>query len=404
MQRRSSRGLGQGKTAFVAVDALRFEMGRELVETLGGEFSAAVEAATAAVPTITTVGMAALLPDAGGPFALRAVAPGQIGVELDGTLLRDRKDRINYLRAKSGAKVFDTKLEDLLPKPKKKTQQGIQDADLILVTSQEIDALCEGDNVPMARRFMDEILHDLRRACRILADLGVKKIIFAADHGYLFGDELGSDMKIDSPGGETIDLHRRVWIGRGGAASKSYLRAPISAFGIEGDLEMAVPWNLACFKVQGGAKAYFHGGLSPQELIVPVMTLSATKQQPSAAGEMEWKLVPGSQKISTRFFSVQVVGKSKTLLQALAQKVRVEVRSKNELLSVPVSSSYGFEVGTGDVQLKVADDNPQNLEPNTVTLMITQPQKQQTVSIVLLDAISGTGLASIEQLEMTIAM
>ena len=33
----------------------------------------------------------------------------------------------------------------------------------MLITSQEIDELCEGDNVAQARRQMDGVLHDLRR-------------------------------------------------------------------------------------------------------------------------------------------------------------------------------------------------------------------------------------------------
>jgi hypothetical protein len=119
---------------------------------------------------------------------------------------------------------------------------------------------------------------------------------------------------------------------------------------------------------------------------------------------MEWKLVPGSEKISTRFFSVQIIGKSKTLLRPMPQKVRVEVRTRRELLSMPVSSSYGFDEATGDVQLRVADENPQILEPNTVTVMITQPQPQQTVSVVLLDAVSGMKLEDLDEVQMTISM
>ena len=62
---------------------------------------------------------------------------------------------------------------------------------------------------------MDGVLNDLRRGVRVLADLGVKTIVLAADHGHLFADEIGDDMKIEAPGGETADLHRRVWVGRG---------------------------------------------------------------------------------------------------------------------------------------------------------------------------------------------
>ena len=61
---------------------------------------------------------------------------------------------------------------------------------------------------------MDGVLNDLRRGVRILADHGIKTIVLAADHGHLFADEIGDDMKIEAPGGKTADLHRRVWVGR----------------------------------------------------------------------------------------------------------------------------------------------------------------------------------------------
>ncbi len=68
------------------------------------------------------------------------------------------------------------------------------------VTSQEIDQLCEGDSVGLARRIMDDIVAQIQRACRVLASLGADLVIVAADHGYLFGDEISGDMKVDPPG------------------------------------------------------------------------------------------------------------------------------------------------------------------------------------------------------------
>src|SRR5207249_11800102 len=120
----------------------------------------------------------------------------------------DRKDRVNFVKAHDGVPVCDATLDDLLPKPSKKVRDGIQNAQLVLVTSQEIDELCEQDNIPQARRQMDGVLNDLRRGVRVLADLGVRSIILVADHGHLFGEEIGEDMKIDAPGGDTKDLHR----------------------------------------------------------------------------------------------------------------------------------------------------------------------------------------------------
>jgi hypothetical protein len=200
---------------------------------------------------------------------------------------------------------------------------------------------------------MDGILGHLRRGVRVLSDLGIKTIILAAEHGHLFAEEISEDMKIDAPGGQTEDLHRRVWVGVGGAAEPSYLRAPLSSFGIESVLDIATPWTLACFKSKGGARAYFHGGLSPQEFIIPVVVMSPkTTVMSGAPTGMQWQLTPGSAKLTTRFFSVQITGNQSGLFRSAPPKVRIEIRANKKCVSLPVSASYGFEDATGDVTLK----------------------------------------------------
>src|SRR5271157_2091274 len=54
--------LGEGKTAYVWVDALRFEMARELGEVLKGDFDLTLHPVLATIPTITETGMASLMP------------------------------------------------------------------------------------------------------------------------------------------------------------------------------------------------------------------------------------------------------------------------------------------------------------------------------------------------------
>jgi hypothetical protein len=396
--------LNQGKTAYVWVDALRFEMGRELAHTLAESFTVTLEAAVATVPTITEIGMAALLPHPTPP-AIVPAGSGKLALQAGNTIIKNRPDRVKYLRDQSGVPFFEAKLNDLLPKPKKDIQQGIENARLILITSQEIDALCEGDNIPLARRTMDGILHELGRAFQVLVSLGVQTIIVTADHGYLFGEALSVDMKIDPPGGNTVDLHRRVWVGQGGAASDSYLRARVADFGLGGDLEIAVPWTFAAFKVKGGANAYFHGGLSLQELVIPILTLQSQKTTETAlTSEIVWTLEPGSAKISTRFYSVQVKGASAGLFNLEPPKVRLEIRAKGQTISEPVSASYGFEEATGNVMLTTAATNPRSLEPDTITLMITEDINQKTVAVHLFDATSGVELARLDKIEVAISL
>jgi hypothetical protein len=167
-------------------------------------------------------------------------------------------------------------------KPTKKRQQEIIEADIVLVTSQEIDRRGEEtEDEEEARQFMDSVLEKLRRGVRRLASLGVQQMVIVADHGHLFVEEIDEAMKIDPPGGQTVDLHPRVWIGRGGMAAPGFIRLPASQLGLAGDLELAFPLGLACFRTRGSSRGYCHGGISHQEVVIPVASISGREPQPS---------------------------------------------------------------------------------------------------------------------------
>ncbi|MGA2256671.1 MAG: PglZ domain-containing protein [Thermoguttaceae bacterium] len=398
--------LGDGRIAYVWVDALRFEMARELCRLLRDDFDYAIQPAIGSIPTITEIGMAALLPGADQSAKVVGVGGGKLGLEIGGTVVKDRKDRVSFLKDNAGVPVFDCKIDDLLPKPNKRVKEGIQSAELVLVTSQEIDELCEADNIAQARLQMDGVLGQLRRSVRILGDLGIKTIILVADHGHLFADEIGEDMKIEAPGGKTEDLHRRAWVGVGGTSQAAYLRTSLSSLGVESDFDIATPWTFACFKSKGGARAYFHGGLSPQELIVPVVVLTPRAKTGAPRAGIDWTLTPGTTKLTTRFFSLQIGGvqDQSSLFGFEPPKVRIEVRANKKCVSIPVSASYGFEDATGEVRLKTAEHDTRRIETNTVTVMIAEEVSQKTVGVYLIDATTGAELAAPLTVEVAISM
>lgn len=398
--------LGADKVAYVWVDALRFEMARELCRLLRGDFRLEIQPAIGTAPTITEIGMAALLPNVHESTKVVAVGGGKLALEIDGKIIKDRKDRIAFLKENVGVPVFDAKLEDLLPKPTKKVREGIQSAELILITSQEIDELGEADNMAQARLQIDGVLSQLRRGVRVLADHGIKTIVMAADHGHLFADEIGEDMKIEAPGGKVEDMHRRVWVGVGGNSEPSYLRTSLTSLGVDSEFDIATPWTFACFKSKGGGRAYFHGGLSPQELIIPVVVMhSPAKALPPSAG-IQWSLTPGAAKLTTRFFSVQIGGSQSesSLFGFEPPKVRIELRVNKKCISQPVSASYGFEDATGEVKLKIAENDNKRIEPNTVTVMLFEEITQKTVGVYLLDAATGAELAAHLTVDVAISM
>jgi hypothetical protein len=388
--------LSEGKIAYVWVDALRFEMARELCRLLKDDFELEIQPAIGTIPTITEIGMAALLPKAHESAKVVPLGGGKLALEIDGEVIKDRKDRVAFLKEYAGVSVFDAKLDDLLPKPTKKVKEGIQNAELILITSQEIDELGEADNISQARLQIDGVLSHLRRGVRVLADHGIKTIVLVADHGHLFADEIGEDMKIEAPGGKVEDLHRRVWVGVGGNAEPSYLRTSLASLGVDSELDIATPWTFAVFKSKGGGRAYFHGGLSPQELIVPVVVMHSTAKTSSPSTVIQWTLTPGTEKLTTRFFSVQIAGgqRESSLFGFEPPKVRIELRANKKCVSLPVSASYGFEDATGEVKLKNANNDNKRIEPNTVTVMLSEEISQKSVGVYLLDATTGAELTA----------
>lgn len=388
--------LAEGKVAYIWADALRFEMAHELATELGGS-DVTLVGALGTLPSITPVGMAALLP--GAERLVLADLDGKMIPTIDDRVLSTRDQRIKYLSETAGVPTVALKVDDILPKPKKKVRDAVASAQLVLVTMQEIDALCEAGQVGLARTIMETLLHDLRRAIHQLAQMGCAAIVLTADHGHLFGEELGEEMKIDPPGGLQLELHRRVWIGHGGGESPTYVRVSTKELGLGEGLDLAVPAGVGGFKVAGGSREYFHGGASPEELIIPVMTIIPHVVAASEPTSITWSLTPGSTVISGSFLSVTVSGNFTELFAPGAvPKVRLEVRDpEGQCVSTMVSAGYGFEDGTHDVQLRLVADS-KDIDPDTVMLSIGDTTATR-LSVVMLDAVASVELGRLDNLE-----
>jgi hypothetical protein len=141
-------------------------------------------------------------------------------------------------------------------------------------------------------------------------------------------------------------------------------------------------------------------------LVIPVATIIPTAQAPAGPPVgIDWKLTPGSPKITTRFFSVQVAGAATGLFELEAPKVRLEIRAKGKVISNPVSASYGYEDTTGEVALKVSEADPRKIEPNTITVMVNVEEiAQKSVGAYLIDANSGAELKSLDKIEVAISI
>lgn len=364
-------------TAYIFVDAMRYEMGAELAERISATNEVQLRPALAALPSITPIGMAALLPGSAASFSV--VRNGaRIGASIDGVFLPDRASRQKFLEGKVPGAV-SLNLDDVISVSAKQLQKLIGAAPLIAIHSTDIDGAGENPiTTAAARRIMSHVIGDLARCVRNLAAAGVEDVVITSDHGHLFfaGDRPAS-MRMEAPGGDTADLHRRCWIGRGGSTPPGAVRVAGAKLGYNTDLEFVFPVSTAVFKA-GGDLAFHHGGPSLQEMVVPVLTVKARPQSAAKATSSGVSVTHEFDAITNRIFTIKVelTGVSKGLFdQALVVRPLV-VGEGHEVAKAALA--VGGELQAGRLALE-----PQ--APVSVGFILTD-EDVSSVRIQILDA------------------
>lgn len=387
----------RGKVAFVIVDSLRYEMARELANTTRPGWHAELTPAVGTIPTLTAVCKAALVAGANESLSLELkgtkLVPKLIGVEI-----LDPPARRKRLEQHLGDQVATVDLRELTPMTEK-TRTALAKATFVLVTSDEIDQA--GENVDNASQAIASVLDDLRRAISTLSRVGrekkhgetpIEQIVVVADHGHVFAGDLTEGQKIEPPG---PGAHRRIWIGHGGTTSEAFHRFRAKDVGLAGDLEFATPWNLSAFR-SGGGTSYFHGGLSPQELLIPVLTLKRVAVLAARAeSAIVWHVSVPKNKITSRSVRIDVTGAATEMLPVPERvRIAVEVRRGNAVLSRMRNASVGI-----DIEAQVAEierdplDHRQLLPAQLGIMLMGDDISNGPVSLHLIDVDGGIELA-----------
>jgi hypothetical protein len=291
--------------AYFLVDAMRFEMGVELKERLPKTSEVTIRPAVVALPSITPIGMAALMPSASSSFSV-VESGGDLGVKIEDSFLPDLAARKKFAAARI-PKLADIALDELLSLQPSKLAKRVDGAQVVIVRSQEIDHAGETGFTFQARQVMDTVIDNLARAIRKLATAGVEHAVVSADHGHLFfAQDRDESMRTDSPGGKTVELHRRCWIGRGGATPAGCVRVPATSLGYASDLDFVFPMGLGVFKA-GGDLAFHHGGASLQEIVVPVLTVRTKGRESVKQASSPVSVSGAPEAITNRIFSVTML-------------------------------------------------------------------------------------------------
>lgn len=280
------------RVAYIMVDALRYELGVELHKQLVEDDPVELHAAYAQLPTITLVGMASLLPGAGQELTLRKKEKGFDPV-LGGQLVTNVQQRMNILRKKYGDRFAEMKLAEYTT-ANKRVKSAV---DLLVLRSVEIDSQFE-NNPETAPSLIHDTLKRIRLAISKLRKAKFNDVIIVTDHGFFMNNQAEAGDVCQKPSGTWENVHERCMLGDGSEDAHNFV-VSADKVGIRGDYnQLAGPRSMAPYRA---GMAYFHGGTSLHEAVVPVLVAKLSEEKGAQTEKIEVLLTykNGAERITT---------------------------------------------------------------------------------------------------------
>ena len=281
------------RIAYLMVDALRYELGVALERELSSDGKLSIQPALAQLPSITLVGMASLLPGAGAGLRL-VEEDGGYKPFIDDKCVASVSQRMDLIQKLYGQRFQEGRLEDFV-----RNRFAInEDAELLVLRSVEIDSYFENhpDTAPTE---ISNALKRIRVAVHKLKSLGFDEVVIATDHGFFMNTHAGAGDTCGKLSGDWLNEHHRCLLGSGVGDINHYVLDAGKA-GIRGGFEkIAGPLSMASYR---SGMLYYHGGLSLQECVVPVITMQLGDAEQTAISQATVSLgyKNGAKRITTR--------------------------------------------------------------------------------------------------------
>lgn len=299
---------GKNARAFVIVsDALRYEVAAELCDTIirTTKGTAKLDAVQSIFPSITKFGMANLLP------GRKLSVTEDMEVLVDGQHSRSTPEREKILCSGNPNSVA-VQYTDVLNMKRADRRELVSGKEVVYIYHNTIDAI--GDKAPTEKKVFEaceDAMQELSNILRIIInDMQGTDIFITADHGFLYtysplteSDKIGKS----AFSGTVYEVGRRYAITDPLTAAE-YLM-PVQLEGEIGGIAIKgyTPLDSTRIKIAGGGENYVHGGVSLQEMVVPVIAfknLRTTSKKYVEVSNAEIKLLSESRKVSNLLFSL----------------------------------------------------------------------------------------------------
>jgi len=313
--------VSKGNRVFVIIsDALRYEVAAELAENLSRttKGKTTLESVQTVFPGITKFGMTSVLP------GKKISVNDKFEVFLDGkptgsTAYRDAL--LNLANENSVAVTY----KEIIQMNRQERRDLVQGKEVVYIYHNEIDAI--GEKLSTESKVFEACetaISELAGIVKIIVnELSSTNIFITADHGFLYTYKpLDESQKISSQSfkGKTYELSRRYAIVSTETIT-DYLLPVNTELEINGKpVKGYAPQETIRIKVPGGSSNFVHGGISLQEMVVPVIVYKGMRTDYKNYVEVKnvgLTLISESRKVANLMFSLDFLQK-----QAVGDKIQ----------------------------------------------------------------------------------
>lgn len=264
------------KTVVIISDAFRYELGMNLDRKFSREkkYSTKMQSFLSVLPSVTEFGKAALLPNR------------QMTYVEDKEVLIDNKKTNGLGNRRAILQQRDTKADalnyaDVIKLNKSEVREAFNGKSIIYIYHDQVDSTGDHSNENQVFDASDSAIDEIFRLVnRLNNDGNIYRFIVTADHGFIYRRSSVEEAdKIDNPAKNGKDrVERRFIISDEPyevVGTKNYSLG--ATLGNDDPRSICVPLTSSIFKRPGGGQNYVHGGSSIQEMLVPVLEITAAR-------------------------------------------------------------------------------------------------------------------------------
>lgn len=287
-------------------DALRYEIGVEVAEKLNAETigESEIQSLLSVVPSVTKLGMAALLPH--GTLDIDDNAK----VMIDGMSTSGIQNREKILLNVTPDSIA-IHANDMIAMNKAIRRETFKGKKLVYIYHDAIDAI--GDQAATEIQTFDaaeQAVNDIYNVVKMIRDdLSGTNIYITADHGFIYQrDPLEESDKLAKAEVNPIEMKRRYLLAQSNTEQVGQLAVNMSSI-IENThgLTAYMPNSTIRYRLQGSGVNFVHGGASLQEVVVPLIIFKNKRAGQKGAQTLEKvqiRLTSSTRRITNSLFSL----------------------------------------------------------------------------------------------------